>query len=38
MLDIENLHVAYGPVEVLHGISMRVEPGSIVGVLGAHGS
>jgi branched-chain amino acid transport system ATP-binding protein len=38
MLDIENLHVAYGPVEVLHGISMRVEPGSIVGVLGANGS
>jgi branched-chain amino acid transport system ATP-binding protein len=38
MLNIENLHVAYGPVEVLHGISMRVEPGSIVGVLGAKGS
>ena len=38
MLDIENLHVAYGPVEVLHGISIRVEPGSIVGVLGANGS
>jgi branched-chain amino acid transport system ATP-binding protein len=38
MLDIEKLHVAYGPVEVLHGISMRVEPGSIVGVLGANGS
>lgn len=38
MLDIENLHVAYGPVQVLHGISMRVEPGSIVGVLGANGS
>ena len=38
MLDIEHLHVAYGPVEVLHGISMRVEPGSIVGVLGANGS
>ena len=38
MLDIENLHVAYGPVEVLHGISMQVEPGSIVGVLGANGS
>lgn len=38
MLDLENLHVAYGPVEVLHGISMRVEPGSIVGVLGANGS
>ena len=38
MLDIENLHVAYGPVEVLHGISMRVESGSIVGVLGANGS
>lgn len=38
MLDIENLHVAYGPVQVLHGISMRVESGSIVGVLGANGS
>ena len=38
MLDIENLHVAYVPVQVLHGISMRVESGSIVGVLGANGS
>ena len=38
MLDIENLQVADGPVQVLHGISMRVESGSIVGVLGANGS
>ena len=38
MLNIENLHAAYGPVEALHGITMQVQPGSIVGVLGANGS
>lgn len=38
MLNIENLHAAYGPVEALHGINMQVQPGSIVGVLGANGS
>lgn len=38
MLNIENLHAAYGPVEALHGIGMQVKAGSIVGVLGANGS
>lgn len=38
MLNIENLHATYGPVEALHGINMQVKPGSIVGVLGANGS
>ncbi len=38
MLKIDHLHAAYGPVEALHGITMQIEPGSIVGVLGANGS
>jgi branched-chain amino acid transport system ATP-binding protein len=38
MIKIDHLHAAYGPVEALHGITMQIEPGSIVGVLGANGS
>lgn len=38
MLEIENLHAAYGPVEALHGINMKIKSGSIVGVLGANGA
>jgi branched-chain amino acid transport system ATP-binding protein len=38
MLEIKNLHAGYGAIEALHGISMSVPKGSIVGVLGANGS
>lgn len=38
MLEIENLHAAYGPVEALHGINMKIKSGSIIGVLGANGA
>ena len=38
MLAIENLHVAYGKVKVLHGISLNVEKGSIVSIIGANGA
>ena len=38
LLEIENLHVSYGRVEVLHGISLHVDEGEIVTLLGANGA
>ena len=38
MLHIRDLVVNYGPVEVLHGISLSVETGEIVSVLGPNGA
>ncbi len=37
ILKVENLHVKYGQVEVLHGIDLHVEKGEIVTILGANG-
>lgn len=38
MLKIENLHVSYGNIEVLHGISLYIEDGEMVTLLGANGA
>jgi branched-chain amino acid transport system ATP-binding protein len=38
LLSIENLVAGYGPIAVLHGISLSVEQGEIVSVLGANGA
>ncbi len=38
LLEIENLHVRYGNVEVLHGINLHVRQGEIVTLLGANGA
>ena len=38
LLAIENLHAGYGPIEVLHGISVDVQPGEIVALIGANGA
>ena len=35
---VEDLHLAYGPVDVLKGVSLSVEPGQILALLGASGS
>ena len=35
---VENLHLSYGPVDVLKGVSLAVEPGRILALLGASGS
>jgi branched-chain amino acid transport system ATP-binding protein len=38
MLSVENLHVRYGQIEVLHGVPLHVQEGEIVAVLGANGA
>ena len=38
MLELENVHVSYGPIEALHGISLRVEAGTIVRLIGGNGA
>lgn len=38
MLRTENLRKSFGPVEVLKGIDVAVEPGEIVGLVGPNGS
>jgi branched-chain amino acid transport system ATP-binding protein len=38
MLDVEGLRVDYGPVPAVLGISLRVESGQIVGLIGANGA
>ncbi len=38
MLKVENLHVSYGHIEVLKGISFSVEMGEIVALIGGNGA
>ena len=38
MLVVENLHVSYGAIKALHGVSLKVEKGSIVTLIGANGA
>jgi branched-chain amino acid transport system ATP-binding protein len=38
MLEIKDLHVYYGGIHALHGISLRVPDGKIVALLGANGA
>lgn len=38
LLTIEDLRVNYGPIEALHGISLQVERGQVVALLGANGA
>ena len=38
MLDIRNLTVSYGAITALHGISLRIESGKIVTLIGANGA
>ena len=38
ILEVENITARYGPVEVLHGINLRVNEGEIVCLLGSNGA
>ena len=38
LLELRDLRVSYGKAEVVHGISLRVEAGSIATVIGANGA
>ena len=35
MLEVKNIHAAYGKVNVLRGIDLHLEEGEIVAVLGS---
>lgn len=37
MLAVENLHVAYGQSEVIHGMNFALQPGEIVAIMGRNG-
>jgi branched-chain amino acid transport system ATP-binding protein len=38
LLELENVEARYGPVKALHGISLSVDEGKVVAVLGANGA
>ena len=38
LLDVRDLSVAYGNVEAVHGVSLKVDEGSIVTVIGPNGA
>lgn len=38
LLDVEELHSFYGDFQALFGVSMRVEPGEIVAIIGSNGA
>jgi len=38
VLSIENVTSAYGRIEVLHGVTLHVDPGEIVTLIGANGA
>jgi branched-chain amino acid transport system ATP-binding protein len=38
LLEVENLQAGYGPINVLHGLSLNVQKGEIVAMIGANGA
>jgi branched-chain amino acid transport system ATP-binding protein len=37
MLTLENVHTFYGKSHILHGVSLEIRPGEVVGLLGRNG-
>lgn len=38
LLELEDIHLAYGRIEALHGINLQVDDGEIVALIGANGA
>jgi branched-chain amino acid transport system ATP-binding protein len=38
LLELENVEASYGPIRALHGVSLAVDEGQVVAVLGANGA
>jgi len=38
LLELEDVHARYGPIKALHGVTLAVDEGQIVTVLGANGA
>jgi branched-chain amino acid transport system ATP-binding protein len=38
ILEIENLHVSYGPIKAIKGIDLHIEEGEAIAVVGANGA
>src|SRR5262245_51502594 len=38
LLEVDSIHTYYGASHVLHGVSLRVEPGEVVALLGRNGA
>jgi branched-chain amino acid transport system ATP-binding protein len=37
ILELRDVRAGYGPIEVVHGVSLTIEPGSVVALLGPNG-
>jgi branched-chain amino acid transport system ATP-binding protein len=38
LLEVEDIHAGYGKMEILRGVSLRVEAGQVVSIIGPNGA
>ena len=38
LLEVDDIHAHYGPIEALHGVSLNVEDGEVVTLIGSNGA